>query len=49
MEKEIIALQDELKKIYYDDMKMIRKLEWNMIHTIRYLSRKSWRMEILSD
>lgn len=49
MEQEIISLQDELKKIYYEDMKLIRKLEWNMIHTVRYLSRKSWRIEILSD
>ena len=49
MEQEIIALQDEMKKIYYEDMKLIRKLEWNLLHTSRYISRKSWRMEILTD
>jgi len=49
MEQEIIALQDEIKKIYYEDMKLIRKLEWNLVHTSRYFSRKSWRMEILTD
>ncbi len=49
MEQEIIALQDELKKIYYEDMKLIRKLEWNLVHNSRYFSRKSWRMEILTD
>ena len=49
MEQEIIALHDELKKIYYEDMKLICKLEWNLLHTSRYFSRKSWRMEILMD
>jgi hypothetical protein len=49
IETELIKLQNEVKQIYYDDFKEIRKLQFTLVHNMRYLSRKNWRMRILQD
>ena len=49
MDQELSKLQEEMTKIYYEDFKQIRKLEFTIIHNSRYMSRKWWRMEILKD
>ena len=49
MESELIKLQNEMKQIYYDDFKAIRKLNFNMLHNARYTSRKNFRMMLLNE
>ena len=49
MQTELSRLEEEVKKIYYDDFKEIRKLQFAVMHNMRYLSRKSWRMRILQE
>ena len=49
IETELIKLQNEVKKIYYDDFKEICKLQFTITHNMRYLSRKQWRMRILQE
>ena len=38
-----------MTKIYYEDFKQIRKLEFTIVHNMRYLSRKNWRMRMLTE
>jgi hypothetical protein len=49
IEEELIKLQDELTRIYYEDFKAIRKLQFDMLHNSRYVSRKNFRMLLLDD
>jgi hypothetical protein len=49
MDEEIIKLQAEMTKLYYEDYKAIRKLQFDMLHNSRYQSRKNFRMLLLND
>ena len=49
VEQELIKLQNEMTKLYYEDFKQIRKLEFTIVHNMRYVSRKNWRMRILNE
>jgi hypothetical protein len=49
MDEELIKLQAELTKIYYDDFKAIRKLQFDLLHNSRYQSRKNFRMLLLNE
>lgn len=49
IEGELIKLQNELKQIYYEDFKAIRKIEFNMLHNARYNSRKNFRIMLLTE
>jgi hypothetical protein len=49
MDEELIKLQADMTKLYYEDYKAIRKLQFDMLHNSRYQSRKNFRMLLLDE